>query len=337
MKRLIYILILSIAVLFVNGQGVHFSQFYASPLLINPALAGYSKCNLRAGVSYKNQWGSFSNPYVTQSCFIDGKYMPNKGSNEWFGTGISFYDDNAGDGSLGTTNSMVYGSLYKGLSSDNKFFGALGVGVGLNNKRVDYSKLTFESQWMGDYFNSDISNNENYANNSLYTLDLNVGLLFSYFSNSGLEYNIGGSISHINKPQDSFYDLDVRKGQKFIIHSSLKSRLSRYVFIHPGIIYINHSNAEEVVLGANSYYRIADVSLCIGAWYHIGRDFIPVFGLEFQKFLMLISYDLNLSDLNHVSNYKGGTEISIRKTILCSKRRTKYSFKDNGSIPCSGF
>ena len=42
----------------VNAQDPHFSQFYASPLLLNPALTGAFPGNVRASGSYREQWPS---------------------------------------------------------------------------------------------------------------------------------------------------------------------------------------------------------------------------------------------------------------------------------------
>lgn len=44
------------------GQDPHFSQYDATPLIVNPANAGL-KHDLRAVVNYRNQWPQFS-----QSC-----------------------------------------------------------------------------------------------------------------------------------------------------------------------------------------------------------------------------------------------------------------------------
>jgi len=47
-----------------KAQDPHFSQFYAAPLYLNPALAGTSAGNYRVGVNYRDQWrGALDNPH----------------------------------------------------------------------------------------------------------------------------------------------------------------------------------------------------------------------------------------------------------------------------------
>ena len=54
-----------------NAQDIHFSQFYMSPLNLNPALTGVMNCNTRFVGNYRNQWASVlkSNAYNTYSQF----------------------------------------------------------------------------------------------------------------------------------------------------------------------------------------------------------------------------------------------------------------------------
>ncbi len=49
------------------AQDIHYSQFYASPLTLNPALTGVNECNYRIGAMYRNQWKSVTTPYQTPS------------------------------------------------------------------------------------------------------------------------------------------------------------------------------------------------------------------------------------------------------------------------------
>ncbi len=41
-----------------NSQDIHFSQFYMSPLNLNPAMTGVMNGNIRLTGNYRNQWAS---------------------------------------------------------------------------------------------------------------------------------------------------------------------------------------------------------------------------------------------------------------------------------------
>jgi len=82
-----------------KAQDIHFSQYNAQPLLLNPALSGLNDCDYRVGAIFRMQWFSISqgNTYRTTSAFADMiVYKPERGSN-YLGAGISFFSDQAGD------------------------------------------------------------------------------------------------------------------------------------------------------------------------------------------------------------------------------------------------
>ena len=71
--------LLTFALLFfisLNAQDIHFSQFYASPLTLNPAMTGFVNGDCRAGVIYRNQWKRkprYQKNYVNELLKIDLK------------------------------------------------------------------------------------------------------------------------------------------------------------------------------------------------------------------------------------------------------------------------
>jgi len=59
----------------VKAQDIHFSQFYMSPLNLNPAMTGVMNCKTRFVANYRNQWASVlkANAYNTYSASYDQK------------------------------------------------------------------------------------------------------------------------------------------------------------------------------------------------------------------------------------------------------------------------
>ena len=64
MKRFTLLLICFLCGSFLNGQDIHFSQYYMAPLTQNPAMAGALN-NAEAYMNYKNQWKVVTSPYKT--------------------------------------------------------------------------------------------------------------------------------------------------------------------------------------------------------------------------------------------------------------------------------
>ena len=64
-----------------RAQDPAFSQFFASPLTLNPALTGKFNGTLRVAGNYRNQWPQINNAFVTSTISVDGNNITNKITN----------------------------------------------------------------------------------------------------------------------------------------------------------------------------------------------------------------------------------------------------------------
>ena len=60
MKKIVLLLLIGFSLLKTTAQDPNFSQFYSSPLTLNPALTGKFNGVLRATGTYRNQWPEIS-------------------------------------------------------------------------------------------------------------------------------------------------------------------------------------------------------------------------------------------------------------------------------------
>ena len=70
-----------------NAQDIHFSQFYFSPLSLNPANTGNYKGDYRLFGNYRSQWRDISKAYNTFSAGGDFNIYP---SNQNVSGGLIF-------------------------------------------------------------------------------------------------------------------------------------------------------------------------------------------------------------------------------------------------------
>ena len=82
----------------------HFSQYYANPLWLNPALTGVTDGEYRVNVNAKQQWSSLNNGYLTAGASFD--MAPAK--NLAFGGFI--INQRAGDVGYNQLNAMASGA-----------------------------------------------------------------------------------------------------------------------------------------------------------------------------------------------------------------------------------
>src|SRR5437868_4114157 len=128
------------------SQDLHFSQFFNSPLLTNPANTGFlPDADFRFGGTYRSQWNSvLSSPYKTSTLFADAQVFRDRFENGWLGLGGVLLYDVAGSGNLKSTK--LYGSLAYHQMLGNSSLLSAGFNVGWANKRIDVANLKFPAQ-----------------------------------------------------------------------------------------------------------------------------------------------------------------------------------------------
>src|SRR5215207_4229075 len=80
-----------------TAQDIHYSQFYASPLTLNPALTGINDCSYRVNGMYRSQWSSIPAPYSTPSLSFDiNSLAPKVIKTGNLSAGLLIYNDRSG-------------------------------------------------------------------------------------------------------------------------------------------------------------------------------------------------------------------------------------------------
>src|SRR5215212_6479304 len=101
MSRIITISYLfMVAAYTLQAQDIHFSQYYATPLTINPSYTGSFAGDYRAGLNYRQQWGSVTVPYKTFDFYGDFNFKKKAFRKASFSAGLCIVSDKAGDGDL---------------------------------------------------------------------------------------------------------------------------------------------------------------------------------------------------------------------------------------------
>lgn len=315
MKKFTLLLLLSLMVvpMISMAQDVHFSQFYAAPMILNPALTADGSQDMRIGVNYRNQWPAIKSTYRTQSAWLDAKINPAfLSKKDWMGIGGYFYNDKAGVGDLSDTKAVFATSYNKGLNRRNTLYFSVGASVGIGNRSVDYTKLLFASQWSADSgFDPNNPSNEPYRTSSFFYVDFNGGVQLSYQYKKQYRIYGGSSLSHINRPRSSFYEQQSRIEMKNMSHVGMEIYLKKGITLMPQVMYTTQKGNEEMVLGANMKIDSDGASPWFGIWSRLGRDVILAGGVEFDQWRILFSYDINHSKLY---NHKA-LEFSVVKSI----------------------
>ena len=135
MKKLLLTLLLIASLASVSfAQDPNFSQFFASPLTLNPALTGKFDGIFRVAGNYRNQWPTINNAFVTKTASADFHLLKGYLADiDRWGIGALFMNDQNGNGAL-TTNQFSFSTAYhKGLDED----GYHQIGVGFQGSYTD--------------------------------------------------------------------------------------------------------------------------------------------------------------------------------------------------------
>ncbi|GAB4284236.1 MAG: hypothetical protein Kow0068_09240 [Marinilabiliales bacterium] len=315
MAKFIYILILIISAINLNAQDIHYSQFDATPLNINPALSGYFDGDYRIIGNHRTQWLSITeNPYRTNSLSFDMKIKKNFSFNNlWFGAGVLLNTDKAGDGNFGTNQIKLSPAVHKIITQDSSLTVSLGFNIAFNQNSLDYNAFYFGNQWDGNKFNNQLPNNEFFSKDQFSYFDFSFGTIVKYIYHS-LPVTIGLSLNHINQPEKSFFDNQISELKtKFTGFAQCNYQINSQSSILPSIIYFDQGKYYEFDIGLLFKQQMNDInfkSVYFGGWVRTRDAAILKFAFDYKDFLIGISYDINLSKLRIASEGRGGIELS---------------------------
>ncbi|MBK6829001.1 MAG: PorP/SprF family type IX secretion system membrane protein [Chitinophagaceae bacterium] len=304
-----------------RAQDLHFSQFFNSPLLTNPANTGFiPDGDYRLGVNYRNQWASVTAfPYKTMSAFGDWQTMQNQDNTGWLGIGGVILRDVAGTSVL--TSTKVYGSVAYHQMINAGSLVSLGFNVGWANKQINTSNLTFPSQWNGKFFDvHQTTTAPKLDRNNINYLDMQVGMNYAYFPTNDIYLNAGFSAMHVNRPKESFFNeesgVNNRVPVRYTGFLNGSFKLNDRVIVNPNVYGSLQANAWEIVGGLNAHYNASgdgEKVLIAGVYYRYKDAIIPMVGLEFKDLTFTFSYDVTTSSLSNFNSGRGGFEFSLIK------------------------
>lgn len=300
-----------------KAQDLHFSQYFNAPLLVNPANTGFEPdYDYRLGVNYRDQWPSLGNPYKTMSAWGDAQLFGSRFENGWVGIGGALYKDVAGGGSL-TTERANFSIAYHQVLGYNSLLSG-GMGFGMVNKRVDISKLTFDNQWTGQFFDGTISSNEPFAYSSIYYFDLQLGVNYAYFASDNVYLEAGVGAMHLNRPKESFYSSNTAADElspRYTAFLNSRIKIQNLWIVNPNIYVSKMGTAYETVVGVNANRNLSGdggaSQLILGLYYRNKDAIIPMVGFQLNDVKVIMSYDATVSSLGTYNGAKGAYELSL--------------------------
>jgi type IX secretion system PorP/SprF family membrane protein len=318
MRKILQVFVLLFITIKAGAQDPEFTQFYANPLYLNPAFAGSVHCP-RLCLNYRNQWPALTGTFVTTSASFDGQINALNS-----GLGILVLADNAGEGTLNTTD--VSGFYSYQLNINREFSIRAGFQATYKQRKVDWDKLTF-GDMIDPRYGFIYPTTEVRPPTTKSFTDFSAGLLLYSAKIYG-----GVAVNHLTEPEESFIRPapGSRLPMKITAHAGaiipLSSRRNDETYISPNVLYQLQRDFQQINLGV----YIAKPPLVGGLWYRNRDSFIALIGIQQGIFKFGYSYDITVSKLANAS--AGSHEVSMGIQFPCRPKKKRFR-----AVKCPSF
>lgn len=348
LKHTLILLSLFAVSMSVTAQDIHFSQFYLSPMNLNPAMTGVMNSGSRVTLNYRNQWASIlkSNAFSTYSAGYERKTAV--GRNDYFGIGGTLWGDRAGEADFTIAQGKLALSYAKKMGGGRKTPSYLVVGVegGITQESLDFTKLRWGNQHDGaGGFNADLSSGETFQVDNVIYPDFNAGLMwFSVLSETSNIY-LGAAYSHLNQAKVTFLT-DSADGSvdgrellaKYTLHAGGEMMFTDKIGIVPGVVVLDQGPHFEMNAGTSVKYvarktRNDYQAFSMGLWVRMSNKLedgkhmdavIASLRFDYNDMTIGFSYDVNTSELKAASNSNGGFELALQYNVAGDDKRGVY-------------
>lgn len=325
-----------------SAQDPNFSQFFVSPLTLNPALTGKFNGDFRIAGNYRDQWPAISSAFITTTISFDLPILRSKLSDlDTWGVGLVAMTDKTANGILNTNMISLSTAYHKGLDVDGLHQIGFGFQGSYFTKRLDGTKLNFESE-LDPHGGWTLPSGETMDGRqfNINYFDLSAGMLYNGSTDGYNNFYFGVAGYHLNQPRESFGEdkVDYTLKTRVTAHAGgsfpVAGNHNRNIYL--SALYTRQNKAVNVVGGAvigltvnNDEERPTTFYAGLFSRFNNQNDAaIPYLGMEFGGFRLGATYDVNTSKLKTASQSRGGLEISL----IFTKRPPGYK-----GIPCPTF
>lgn len=315
------------------AQDVHLSQFYMSPLTLNPALTGVFNGCYRFTGNYRNQWASvISNPYRTGAGSFE--LSAKSGDYNRIGIGLHAMSDQAGSAEF-TTNTFTGSLAYNiALSRERDYFFSAGLQLSYTQRHVNPALLTWGSQYIDGRLTGP---QQTLASSKFSYVDAAAGFLWYHINQRTKKSNqfLGLSVFHANRANIALMEATPDNlYTKYVGHAGLEFRMAPKIALTPYLIGMMQGPSFETeggtlikfILEEKKTSALGGTNFYIGPFYRIVGDnytgtsseaIILSTKLDVGSFTFGVSYDINISSLSPASSSRGGPELAVQYTGLC--------------------
>lgn len=317
-RRIIFTIIVAVACLGSDAQDPHFSQYFASPVTLNPANVGAFNGTMRLSANYRSQWWGVGAPFNTATVSVEGFLLPEHITpKNKLAFSLMAMNDASSAGAL-KTNYLAAGLVYHlGLDETGTNSFGLGFQALYADKRLDYSKLSFASQFMSGGFNTQVSSGEAFAGKSNYC-NFSVGALYQHQNETEKAY-VGASVFNFLDEKLAFnkyvgFQEDIK--MRYAVNGGYNRLLNNNNAYSVSANLMYQNGAYEGIFGAAYSYLLGSGQyetnyFTAGSWFRVGDAIIPYVAITYGDMQIGLSYDIVTSQAKLKTPRNGSMELSL--------------------------
>lgn len=299
-----------------KAQSYHFSQFFSTPLLTNPANTGFIDGPYRLASNFRSQGMFGGNPYFTGYLSADiSPFRDSLGIGHKAGVGMYVMNDRSLSGAL-QTNSMAMSAAYNvGLDKLGRY--SLGVGLqgAYHQRRIDYSKLNFENQYGPGGYDPSLPVGEALDFRKKNYFDVNAGIVYNAILEDKSFFG-GVSVYNILKQEENVLGDNFKMPTRYMMQAGAQFSATDDEKIYFSLTSMRQAKANETTLGGAYGIRVGadrniNSEMKFGLWYRYKDALIPYLGYFYEGFQAGLSWDYTVSSLKTATQLKNGFELTL--------------------------
>jgi type IX secretion system PorP/SprF family membrane protein len=325
-----------------QAQDYMLSQYFNSPMSLNPGLTGFMRQDFRAGIIQRNQWTQAGSPYITSIVSAEASFKlgsvqgVSTESNPYLGVGFQGINDQLGNGLFTTQQALMSLSYIQPFGSFYRHKIGFGLQGGYFRKGLVDDNLFFYNQINREY-NVDLSipSGERFNRNTVNTFTAAAGAHYSFLITKKTFIYLGGSIFNFNRPKEQYNAVDsstFRIKPRTYGNVGMQITITKRLVMNPSIAFQQQYSAREVNIGTSFAYQLnkvksiqglenqSKVLLYGGLYYRVDGSIIPYTALRYKNIFGSVSYDVNVNSLSQqgASIYRRSRLTSLEFALIYS-------------------
>jgi type IX secretion system PorP/SprF family membrane protein len=301
----------------VKGQSYHFSQFFSTPLLTNPANTGVMEGPYRVASNFRAQGLSGGSPYLTG--YISADISPFKEKlidGHKAGIGVYVMNDQSMNGAL-TGNAVGLSAAYSVGLDANKVH-SLGIGFQgtYHQRELDYNNLSFGSQFGGTGYNPALPIGESFQYFRRNYFDLNTGILYRA-QGENIAFFGGISAYNILRHEDNVFVDEYKMPTRYVLQAGSQFHSGSEGTVYFSLTHMQQAKASATTVGVAYGIQLSEGeqnNIRFGMWYRLKDALIPYVGYHKNGFQLGLTYDYTTSAKKAGSEVRNGYELTLMFT-----------------------